>query len=154
VNDVTPEPFDFPKPEIEELQVADITAPVGANGGVVSRVFSVKQPEEDADDFEIYVRASTLKRVRNYLTEIKESKFPIEELLLAAASLLLGACFGAIPSEIGINNPKYFWYFQVFPIAGCSCLVAYIFLRNQTQTNLISTAKTALKELPDPERAK
>jgi len=149
-----PEPFEIPPPDIEALQAADVSAPAGATSGVVSRVFSVKQPEEDAADFEIYVRASTLNRIRNNLNNISTSGFPWEELLLGFSTLLLGAWIGAVPSEINHTDTKYFWYFQAFPAMGFSALIAYIFLRKQSYSALISMAKSAHDELPDPKRAK
>lgn len=137
-------------PSAKELPAADVTAPAGSAGAIVNQSFPVRQPEQDLDEFLIQVRASTLKRCRRHLERIRRGKLPWHEILLAFSSLSYGAVLGAVPANIPLGTPKWYFFFVALPVVGTGTAVAYFFKRKEAGPDASTVAGEVLEDLPDP----
>jgi hypothetical protein len=132
------------------LPAADIKAEKPTGDVYAMRTFPIRIPNEDREDFVIEIRASQIVKSRRRLQKLARFQFPTSELLLGVASLLLGATFGSLVSDISLLELRGIWFFIIFPIIGCSALVAYFFLRRHDNMQSSEIAEEILSELPDP----
>lgn len=135
------------------IPAAEFQAPAGAEN-IEYESFPIKKPIEDLDDFKVQVRASTLRRARSKLHGIKGPEFQWQELALGACTLAFGGVLGALPAGLSKSATLAVIYYIVLPVIGTGSLVAYLFLRHLDYQNPARSAREALSELPDPDKAR
>src|SRR4051794_1288738 len=87
----------------ESLPAADVKAGSEPPTVYSSRAYPVRRPVEDSADFVVEVMASTLRKARSRLTRAMGDGLPWGEILLALASILIGAFLGALPADMAAH---------------------------------------------------
>jgi hypothetical protein len=146
--------FEPPSPSAEALPAADLQAPADQSQNVVHEAFPVFQPETDANDFLIRMRASTLYRCRNRLSQLTAAGFPWHEVLLALSMLSFGGVLGALPADLEFQWFLGVFFYSFLPAIGLGSAVAFFFTRKQQPDHPTATAKEVLEDLPDPDTAR
>ena len=96
------------------------------------------KPEE-----KIAVSVSEIKRIKGMCKEAMQEAFPVAEVCLGVATLLIGAFLSAIIAQIHYENSILsVFFYTVCPAAGIGCGVAYIFNRKKELYNLKQFANT------------
>jgi len=154
---------ELPAPTVITVPAADVTAPPIDAGSIVHQSYPLRQPEEEANEILVQVRGTTLRRVRKRLSTLLSGGFPWPEVLLGAATLLLGASLGALGSGIpwatldngaAVANSLAILFYLVLPILGVGAAVGYFCLRHFSGRAASAVAQDLLDELPDPDRTK
>ncbi len=143
-----------PLANAQPVPAADVTVPPADGGSVVHQAYPLKQPEEEASEFIVQVRASTLRRTRRRLGSLVVVKFPWPEVLLGLATLCTGGALGAIASNVEWNCWKAKIFYLILPIIAVGAGVAYVMLRHLVPQAASSVAQDVLEDLPDPDRTK
>lgn len=142
----------IPQSTAESIPAADIRADTADGKLTTTRTLAVKQPQEDQNDFVVYVYASKLHKCRRKLQSIKEASFPIAEVLLGIATSCFGATAGALTTDMKLDSDKGILFFIALPIIAVACSVAFFFFRHYTIKSSAQIASDVLDELPDPDR--
>ena len=141
----------LPQRTVESIPTADVRADAADGKLTTTRTLAVKQPQEDQNDFVVYVYASKLHKCRRKLQSIKEAPFPIAEVLLGIATTCFGATIGALTTDIKLDSNKGVLFFIALPIIAVACSVAFLFYRHYTVRSSAQIASDILEELPDPD---
>ncbi|MET3431461.1 tetratricopeptide (TPR) repeat protein [Herbaspirillum seropedicae] len=107
----------------------------------------VLEAPKELPDYVTYVKGSNLRKARAQLERLKNARFAWAELLLAVASLCLGAYLGVLPTDIqGVRLS--FFYKTILPVVGVGAGVAYLFLRRMDIVSSRDVATDVLDRLP------
>ncbi len=112
----------------------------------------VKIPQNELNDFRIAIRASDINEIRAWLN-IRESKFPWAEIMLAIATTAFGLSIGGLISGINLRSWQSIMV-VVFLLIAVGTGTAYCFIRKNSIINMTQLAQQILKKLPDPEKEK
>ncbi|MDT0355025.1 hypothetical protein RJO15_04515 [Herbaspirillum huttiense F1] len=135
--------------------MADVVEPEGGGAAITSRKNSAEYVEtlpvleapKEMPDYVTYVKGSDLRKARTQLERLKNAKFALGELLLAVASLCLGAYLGVLPSSVeGVYLS--FFYKTLLPVLGCGTAIAYCFVRRIDIVSSKDVASDVLDRLP------
>lgn len=155
--------FELPPAAATTAPAADVTAPPVDAGSVMHASYPVRQSEEEANEIVVPVRGTTLRRVRKRLSTLLSGTFPWSEVLLGAATLFLGASFGAYGSGVpwaslengaAVANPRAILFYAALPIVGVGAAVGYFCLRHFSGRTASTVAQDSLDDLPDPDHTK
>jgi len=143
-----------PNSQAISIPIADTIAPAN-NHNIRHAAYPVKQPQEEANEFLIEVRATRINSCREKLLRLQIIKFPWAELLLALSTLVFGTSLGALTSSISYTGDSVLWffYFLFLPILGSVMITAYFFLRVFNPVDVAKLAQDALEDLPDPTKS-
>jgi hypothetical protein len=140
----------------QSIPAADVQLKGDASEVLTStRTYPVKQPNEDANDFMIEIRASVLNRIRGELDSAKDEKFQWHEVCLALSTAFCGATLGglggALPLVVnGTASRTGVLFYIVFPVLSVFFGVFYYFKRREDNICASKLAAAMLKQLPDP----
>lgn len=143
-----------PPANAQTVPAADVTVPPADGGSVVHQAYPLKQPEEEASEFIVQVRASILRRTRRRLATLVVATFPWPEVLLGLATLCTGGALGAVASNVAWDCWKAKIFYMVLPVIATGSGVAYVMLRHLIPQAASTAAQEALEDLPDPDRTK
>ncbi len=126
---------------------------VGAGGApqpqYVERKWLLKDVARVESDFALPLLASELRHARRLLEKLAATSFGWTEFCLAGASLLIGAAFGVLPSDLKLEQKVIpILFYCVFPVLGTALLVAYLFLKGNENATTRETAARLLDSLP------
>ena len=103
-----------------------------------SQTYDVKVPKASG---KIVLDASSVKKIKNLCAQAKNSKFPFAEVFLGVASLLLGAFLGALIAKVPYElNFASVLSYNICPVGGIGCGVAYFFCRHNESTDVVRLA--------------
>lgn len=141
-----------PEAHVTHIPAADVTFPqsTAATGNVFNQSFSVIQSAVDRNDFIIQIRASSLTRWRKKLANLRSAKFPWSDLLLAVATVCVGAFLGSLVADIKPNTWQYVFFFTLMPCGAVGAGVAYLSLRGKPIADVRNEIQDLLEDLPDP----
>ena len=151
-NNQQPE-FELPPPAIANIPAADVL-PAPDPTEIAYQAFPVRSPEDDINDFIVKVKASTLRRCRARLTDIKPKKFPYGEVSLGVATMAWGAVLGALPAGIKPDTWQAIFFFNLLPVLATAATVGYLFLRHFSAVDYTQRAQEVLDQLPDPDKTR
>ena len=140
----------FPRPEAHSIPVADIKV-TGGKQEKVTHTMPIRYTEEDATEFAIPVKASTLRRCREELRSLQTNSFPWAEVLLGIACAGLGSIAGACAGDVVLNSGKGVCFYIIAPMMLVGCAVGYFFMRRNPIRESADVATSVLHELPDPD---
>lgn len=135
------------EPNVESLPAADITLSHGPEGLIQTESYPVLPHKESQNDYMVPIKISSLRRFKQKLEQIKDSKFQLDELFLAVSTLLLGSSISALASKVSIDTTLGIWLLVVFPIIGFSSLVATIMLKIMNHRIKKITSQDILSEI-------
>lgn len=103
-----------------------------------SQTYDVKVPKASG---KVVLDASCVRKIKNLCSQAKTPKFPFAEVFLGIASLLLGAFLGAliakVPYELSFASVLSY---NICPIGGIGCGVAYFFCRHNESADAVQLA--------------
>ncbi|MQQ99076.1 tetratricopeptide repeat protein [Glaciimonas soli] len=115
----------------------------------VTQKFQVRQVPDDAKEYYIRFRISTLKRCREQLGILENAGFPYGELCLAIASITLGAALGAWAGGVKLEAKFTSGFFYIaLPCIAVGTFILYVFLRHSSVVDAKKIAKNVLGDLP------
>ena len=144
---------DWSDPQVDNIPAADIRATASGEKVTRLREFEVRQTAEDRNDFVVEVRASVLRRARDRLGDLAHGRDFWPELLLAAATLLLGSALGAWQAGMACDAKRAPLFYVAFPVAGAVALTAYVAIRLFGGRMERATATSIMDDLPSPDEA-
>ena len=101
----------------------------------VARVFNFRIPKNSNI---VAVEESIIKKIRKSCAKGKKQKFPWAEVLLGVASLFIGTALGAVVSSVPYElSVVSILSYNVMPILGVGCAVAYVFCRKIEMVDIL-----------------
>lgn len=142
------------QPRAEELPVANVSVPVQQPGNLSYPAYPVYYAEDEVSEFFVQVRASTLRRCRQRLDRVAESKIPWADVTLGLSTLALGGFLAAFLTDVTPGSGEEVVFFSVLPVLGVGFLVWHIASRHHRHQDASEIAREVLAELPDPDKSK
>lgn len=137
------------------LPVADISySNTGVNGTdqvTTNYQYDVKRPAEYQNDFIIEVKASQIRRIKEKIANVSESKYPIHEILLGVSSVSIGAFLSALISGVKLDSCLGIIMYLICPVIASGTGVAYFFTRYMNLTTIKDLASSIDENLIDPD---
>jgi hypothetical protein len=152
--------LEIPAPSASPTPAADVIVTPASAGPIIHQSFPVRQPEEDANEIMIGIRARVLRRIRNRLGKLAKPAFPWPDMLIGIATLCLGSWLGALASNLpwavvnkGEIEPtiRAIIFYVIMPVLGVASLVAFFCIKHLFGQRASDVASSVLEELPDPD---
>jgi hypothetical protein len=124
-----------PLPTTTSIPAADMLGVVNNKPITMKQSFPIKQPSNYKDEVMLYVFASSITRCRRKLLQIKDSKYPSAEILLAIACASIGATASATTSAVPLNSGRGIFFYIVLTIIAAASLTAYFMYRTMSIIN-------------------
>lgn len=133
---------------------AAVVTPQPAADSLIHQSFPVRQPEQDLEEFYVYVRASQLKQARAAADANKSQGIPWDEILLAISTTSCGAFLGALTATFEKGSKWPILFFNILPAITVGAFVAYLFMRASAKKATGHLAGKILETIPDPDKAR
>lgn len=111
----------------------------------------IRKKRPNDDDFIFKIRGNTLKRCRERLSRIEETKFRATDLYLAVSTLSAGTALGALVSGLNTESSIWWLFYTIMPAVALATIVAYILVGYKYTAHGAEIAKDVLGDLPNPD---
>ena len=124
------------------------------NNGILqyNQKVDVRVPKSDANDFQVAIRASSIRKILKACKDTKKNEFTWSELFLGLSTLFIGAFFSAIISQVEYTS-KFLsvFLYSICPMVGVSFFVAYFFCRKASSIDASRLAELVEEYIIDPD---
>lgn len=114
--------------------------------------FPLLSLDEDLNEKFIKIKLSQLRKIRAKILPYTRQRFNYTDLLLGLFTTFIGVIFGALLSELGLDDWKGKLTYIVLPILAAISGTSYFFIKNIGQKNVNELANEILENIPDTEQ--